>query len=232
MNWALDNIESDSEWVLRLDADERLTPELHYFLGAGLDNLSPDVTAVVVRLRIYFLGRWIRHGGMYPVWLLRVWRRRCGRCEDRWMDEHVAISSGQSLRIRADLIHDNKKPLEDWIDKHNRYAARECRDLTSGHKTSTQLSGEARSKRWMKENLYGRLPVFTRAWLYWSYRYFLRFGFLDGAEGFAYHFFQALWYRSLVDVKVLESRSIQRETQKLLVTSVTSSEQKRLANIQ
>ncbi|MGD0497912.1 MAG: glycosyltransferase family 2 protein [Bryobacteraceae bacterium] len=204
-NWALDNISSSAGWVLRLDADEALTPELRDELNR-LAGAPASVAGGMVRLRIHFLGRWIRHGGMYPTWLLRVWRRGAGRCEDRWMDEHVSLDSGATVKIHADLVHENRKGLTHWIEKHNGYAIRECRDLSSRHPTSDRLHGQAKAKRRLKEGFYRRFPLFIRAWLYWAYRYLLRAGFLDGAEGFAYHFFQALWYRSLVDAKLLELR--------------------------
>jgi glycosyltransferase involved in cell wall biosynthesis len=206
MNWAIQNIQTDAPWIMRLDADEILSPELRAAIRDRLPLLSETVSAAMVRLRTHFLGRWIRRGGMYPLWLLRIWRRGAAMCEERWMDEHMVLRSGQVVRLQADLIHDNRKSLDEWISKHIGYAAREARDLCAAA-TSRGLSGQAGRKRWFKENLYQRVPLFLRAWLYWFYRYFLRLGFLDGPEGFAYHFLQALWYRSLVDAKVLESRS-------------------------
>jgi glycosyltransferase involved in cell wall biosynthesis len=206
MNWALDYIPATASWILRLDADERLTPGLRSFISEHLKSVPSGVAGIALRRRNYFLGRWIRHGGMYPIWLLRIWRRGMGRCEDRWMDEHIAIAGGRSIRVPADIIHDNQAPLADWIEKHNSYAARECRDLASPQPSASGLQGQARVKRWMKENIYGHAPLLARAWLYWFYRYFLRLGFLDGVEGFLFHFFQGLWYRSLVDAKMLEAR--------------------------
>ena len=204
MNWAIKNIQSDAEWLMRIDADEALTPDLARALVDRLPALPVQVSAARVRLRIHFLGRWIRHGGMYPVWLLRIWRRGAALCEERWMDEHMVVNGGSVLEIEADLIHDNRKDLVDWLSKHIGYAAREARDLRSAQSTAGGLSGQASRTRWLKEKVYARTPPFTRAWLYWAYRYFVRLGFLDGAEGFAYHFFQALWYRSLVDATMLE----------------------------
>ena len=205
-NWALDNIETSADWILRLDADEMLTPELWEALRTGLPRMSADVCGILVRLRIHFLGRWIRHGGMYPIWLLRVWRRGSGRCEERWMDEHVSLTSGRAVKIQADLIHESRNGLNHWMQKHLGYAVRECRDISSGESTSASLRGQAKTTRWLKEKLYGRCPLYARAWLYWIYRYFVRAGFLDGAEGFTYHFFQALWYRSLIDAHLFELR--------------------------
>ncbi len=71
-------------------------------------------------------------------------------------------------------------------------------------------SGQAKLKRFIKEKLYNRLPIFVRPTFYFIYRYFFRLGFLDGKEGFAYHFMQGLWYRCLVDLKVFEAEKVIR----------------------
>ena len=206
-NWALAQIETPAKWVFRLDADERVSPELSHSIRNSLPQLPEDVTGAYIALRILFLGRWIRHGGMYPTWLLRVWRRGIGRCEDRWMDEHIALEHGTCCHLAGDLIHENQKGIDSWIQKHNGYATREARDvMQSQGDTSGRLSGQAANKRWIKENAYAKLPLFWRAWWYWAYRYFLLLGFLDGREGALFHFFQGLWYRSLVDAKVIEAR--------------------------
>jgi len=208
-NWALDNVPASADWVIRLDADEVLSPALRSFIASRLECVPDEVTGIEIPRQVCFMGRSIRHGGVYPLWLLRIWRRGSGRCEDRWMDEHMRLTSGRMLRVKADLLHSNYKGLKDWLVKHVGYAERECLDLSRPGDTSVHLHRQARRKRWLKEHVYSRLPLFARAWLYWAYRYFLRLGFLDGPEGFAYHFLQALWYRSLVDAVLLERRSAQ-----------------------
>jgi glycosyltransferase involved in cell wall biosynthesis len=205
-NWALNHIESGAEWILRIDADERLSEELQQELQQRLSGLPNDVTGLVVPLRIRFLGRTIRHGASYPVWLLRLWRRGAGRCEDTWMDEHIVLSQGQVLKLRGDLIHEIPKNLSEWTLKHDGYATRECKDILAGTEGGVRSpSGpQARLRRLLKQRFYLRLPAFYRAFFYWFYRYFLRLGFLDGKEGLIYHFLQAFWYRFLVDAKLYE----------------------------
>jgi glycosyltransferase involved in cell wall biosynthesis len=206
-NWALDNIQSGAEWILRIDADERLSQELRRELQGRLSHLANEVTGLLVPLRIHFLGRPMRHGASYPVWLLRVWKKGSGRCEDAWMDEHIVLSQGRALKIRGDLIHDIPKSLSEWTLKHDGYASRECRQiLTPAGDECLPTSPQARLKRQLKKGLYLRLPAFSRAFFYWFYRYFLRLGFLDGKEGLIYHFLQAFWYRFLVDAKLYEVR--------------------------
>ena len=96
LNWALDHIPMDSLWLLRLDADERFTPELAEELQTKLSGPTDNVTGFYVKRRVHFMGRWIRHGGYYPTWLLRVWKRGAARCEDRLMDEHMVLSEGEA----------------------------------------------------------------------------------------------------------------------------------------
>ena len=209
-NWALDNIPTRAPWILRIDADERLHPRLASELTRVLAQVPGDVTGLVVPLRVRFLGRDLRFGDAYPVWLLRLWRRGEGRCEDRCMDEHIVLAWGRTLRVHGDLIHDVSKNLTQWIAKHNWYATRECADIQSVG-PSLVLDDAAGIRRRLKQSVYLRLPPFYRAFAYWFYRYFLRLGLLDGTPGLIYHFLQAFWYRFLVDAKLFEDRQKRRD---------------------
>jgi len=203
-NWAVDNVPSAAEWVLRIDADERIGDRLRKALATVLREAPGDVTGFEMARRIRFLGRELRYGDTYPVWLLRVWRRGEGGCEDTWMDEHIVLRRGKVRRVQGDLIHDIPKDLTEWTEKHNWYASRECQDITS-HEATAALEGQAGTKRWLKQNVYLRFPLFYRALFYWFYRYFLKLGFLDGRQGLVYHFLQGFWYRFLVDAKLYEA---------------------------
>jgi glycosyltransferase involved in cell wall biosynthesis len=212
-NWGLEHIDFDTDWIMRLDADEEVTIELVDALKKKLPSLPPEVTGITVRRQVHFMGRWIRHGGYYPTWLLRVFRRGVGRCEALWMDEHIALDHGETIRLPHDIIDRNNKDLTFWTDKHNRYSNREARDMlaqsSSMEREGRQLAPalrqtQAQSRRWLKKNVYGRTPLFLRALLYFIYRYLIRFGFLDGKEGLIFHFLQGFWYRFLVDAKLYE----------------------------
>lgn len=207
-NWALENIPSSAQWILRIDADERIGPRQRNELRAALRESPEDVAGIEVSRRIRFLGRELRYGDTYPIWLLRVWRRGQGRCEDTWMDEHIMLRAGKVRRVQGDLIHDIPKDLTEWTLKHNWYASRECQDIRS-REAAASLEGQAGMKRWLKKNVYLRFPLFYRAFLYWFYRYFLKFGFLDGTQGLIYHFLQGFWYRFLVDAKLYERSQIE-----------------------
>jgi glycosyltransferase involved in cell wall biosynthesis len=212
-NWGLDHCDFGTDWVMRMDADEELLPELVEALRGFLEQPDPDVTGVYIRRRVYFMGRWIRHGSYYPTWLLRVFRTGVGRCEALWMDEHIVLSRGRSIEIAADIIDKNNKDLTFWTDKHNKYASREVRDIVERRRDAADGvlesglgQGQASQRRWLKDNVYSRMPLFVRPFLYFFYRYFVRLGFLDGREGLIFHFLQGFWYRFLVDAKLYEWR--------------------------
>jgi len=207
-NWALDNLPITTDWILRLDADERVTPELRDELIRKLPTLSKGITALYVRRRVYFMGRWIKHGGYYPTWLLRLWRKRKARYEERAMDEHVILSEGKTLRLKHDIIDWNHKGLSFWVEKHNQFASREMQAILATYNDQLELNvsylapsvvgTQEQRKRWLKERVYLRMPLFFRSFLYFLYRYFFRLDFLDGKEGLIFHFLQCFWYRFLV----------------------------------
>jgi len=208
-NWALDNISSGAEWVLRIDADERIDDRQRQELRDALRQAPAEVTGYEIARRIRFLGRELRYGNTYPVWLLRVWRRGEGRFEETWMDEHIVLKRGEVRRVPGDLIHEIPKDLTEWTSKHNWYASRECRDVTT-HEVAERLAGQAGTNQWLKQDVYLRFPPFYRAFFYWFYRYFLRLGFLDGTPGLVYHILQGFWYRFLVDSKLYEAGMMSR----------------------
>jgi glycosyltransferase involved in cell wall biosynthesis len=211
--WALDNSPINSSWVMRLDADEYVEKDLALKINALLDCLPSDVTGVNLNRKTIFLGRWIRHGGRYPLILLRIWRRGAARVEDRFMDEHIFLTHGRAVSIGGGFADDNLRDLTYFIDKHNRYATQEALEyLISRHKLLPRTSGvTARStsrqtvfKRYAKELALKALPFEVSALGYFFYRYIIRAGFLDGRKGLVYHFLQGFWYRFLVGAKARE----------------------------
>ena len=217
-NWALTQLGADTEWVLRIDADEVLTPALTEEIRTRLPGIGPEIDGVYWGRRMTFQGRLIRHGGVFPVRVLRLFRHGRGQCENRWMDEHIKVA-GPTADFAGEMIDDNLNSLTWWTDKHNRYASREAVDLLNleyrfmPHDTVASLRGgkQAGVKRWLKERVYARLPGGFRAFAYFFYRYVLRLGFLDGQAGTAFHFLQGFWYRYLVDAKVVEVKRYMRE---------------------
>jgi glycosyltransferase involved in cell wall biosynthesis len=222
-NWGLDNMGIDSKWVMRMDADEEITPSLAAAIRGFLAKPPMDVAGVYVRRRVYFMGQWIRHGGYYPTWLLRIFRNGQGRCETLFMDEHIVVTGGRTTSIHEDIIDKNNKDLTFWTNKHNMYASREVKDILNkeqggsdrfenrGTVQASVTGHQDSTRRWVKDKIYLRTPLFLRPFLYFIYRYFLRLGFLDGTRGLIFHFLQAFWYRFLVDAKLYEYRLQQRQ---------------------
>jgi len=194
-NWALDNLEIKNEWILRLDADEYLTEELKHEITETPKNIPEGINGFYMKRRVYFMGKWIKHGGYYPYWILRLFKKGTARSESKAMDEHIVLLSGSAGKLKNDFVDDNKKDLTWWIAKHNDYASREAADF---------LANDFGSK---KKRHYYSLPPFLRAFLYFVYRYFIRLGFLDGKEGLIFHFLQGFWYRFLIDAKIYERKS-------------------------
>jgi hypothetical protein len=210
----LDNAAIQTTWVMRLDADEVVTPDLAHAMRLQLAEENSTVNGYTINLRRVFFGKWLKHGALYPVKLLRIWRNNQGRCETRWMDEHIKVN-GDVRHINADFADDNLNNITWWTSKHNNYATREAIELLMLENKlalpvvlEVSMSKNVKVKRWIKINIYNRLPLGARAFSYFIYRYFLRLGFLDGWQGLVFHVLQGFWYRFLVDVKVYELRQL------------------------
>lgn len=226
-NWALEYIPIDTDWVLRLDADEVVTNNLAREIKNRLPRLPESVAGVYLYRRMTFVGRPIRWGGVFPVRVLRIFRHGRGQCENRWMDEHIKVF-GSTVDFEGDIIDNNLNSLTWWTDKHNKYASRDAVDLLNleygfmPHDSVAQLRGESQAgfKRWLKERVYHRLPGGFRAFAYFFYRYVIRLGFLDGQAGTAFHFLQGFWYRYLVDAKVAEVKRYMRANDAHVVVAI------------
>lgn len=210
-NWALDNLPIQTSWILRLDADEYMTPELISEMNHKLPSLGTEVSAVVLPLGRAFMGRILKHGIVTGIEMIRLFRKGKARYEYRLMDEHLSISEGEIVSFSHKFVDDNRMPIAHFIDKHNGYSSREAAllldaeyhliDYSEGD--SSQYCEYVRQKRMQKQK-YARFPLFWRAFGYFLYRYVLKLGFLDGKEGFLWDFLQGWWYRTLVDAKVFE----------------------------
>ena len=213
-NWGLDNGNIRGDWVLRIDADEYLTEALRQSLQREVlsGHVVPDVSGLYLHRVMTFGGRAIRWGGCGRSFMLRLFRRGQGRCEERWMDEHISLLGGRTQRLAGELVDENLNNIGWWIAKHNNYATREAIDLLNLRfgfepytpRVSMDEGSQASRKRWFKEKVYSRLPTGFRAALFFGWRYVGQLGFLDGKAGLVFHFMQSFWYRFLVDVKVDE----------------------------
>lgn len=212
-NWAMEHAGLDSAWLMRLDADEVIEGDLGAEIARELPALGPEVVGVNLKRKHIFLGRWIRHGGRYPLVLLRIWRTGHGRVEDRWMDEHVVVGAGRIVTFGGGFADHNLNDLSYFTDKHNKYSTREAieaigrrRRLFEQRDSGLEHGGsaQARLKRRIKNHVYNKIPYPISATAYFLFRMIFQLGVLDGRAGLVYHGLQGLWYRFLVGAKVAE----------------------------
>lgn len=210
-NWALDNVPISTEWILRLDADEYLTPELIEEIKLKLPNVPEGINGIMLPLKNVWMGKPLKHGGA-TIKILRLFRNGYGRYEPRMMDEQLEISEGEISEFEHPFADDNLNDLNWWTTKHLGYSNREAAELLdvefnlSGRAADgnlSNLSPDARHRRELKLK-YAKQPLFWRSFAYFIYRYFVKGGFLEGKEGFLRHFLQGWWYRTLVDAKIFE----------------------------
>ena len=213
--WGLDNCPIETEWVMKMDADEFILPELACEINSQLKSVSKDISGIYVKRRVNFMGRWIKHGGYYPTWLLRIWRYKDGVMEQRWMDEHIKLTTGNTVKFEYDIVDDNKNDLTWWTTKHNHYSTKEAVDILNtihGFRNYDEIEpnifGSQEQRKRQFKHIYARLPLFLRPFIYFIWRYFIKFGFLDGKQGLIWHFLQGFWYRFLVDAKISEIYAI------------------------
>jgi len=198
--WAMDTLPLAHDWVLLLDADEVLTPDLTAEIRRAIQ--STEINGYYISLRMYFLGRVLRHSDA-SFWKLSLFRRGKGKYECRLMDqdasmadmevhEHVFVE-GKTARLQHPLIHHNIESLSRYIQKHDEYSNWEARVLSQesvADEISPSLFGtQAQRRRWLKQKLFAvpGSPV-----LLFLYRYVFRLGFLDGIPGLIYCGFQAV----------------------------------------
>lgn len=218
-NWALDNTNISTKWTMRLDADERLTPALIDELESLMnEHEHDDVNGITMEAWLYFMGKRLKYGGPQKRKLM-VFKTGIGRIEDREMDEHTYLTEGTSVSAKEKFLHYDFKNLTFFIDKMNWYASREVKDYFDyiNHKNEDDNLNDTTisNTRRKKFGIYYKLPKFVRSWLLFIYVYIFRLGFLDGKEGYIYHYMYSRWYRLLVDAKIHEEEKLlKRESSK------------------
>jgi glycosyltransferase involved in cell wall biosynthesis len=210
-NWATDTLPLRHEWELHLDADERLSDELASEINALMTAGPPDdIAGYHIPRLVHFHGRALRHGGMYPIYHLRLFRHGRGRCEMRKYDQHFFVD-GRTAQLKAPMIDDIRQPLGEWTARHNRWADAEVEELLNpGDQVIRAGAGDPIAEKRAQRAWYYRQPLFFRAFLLFLYRYFWKLGFLDGTEGMIFYVLQTFWFRFLVDAKLYERRKARR----------------------
>lgn len=207
-NWAQENVPLSHDWVFHIDADERVSPELVDRLRELFSETSQatqDYAGFMVRRKIIFFGKPIIHGGLYPTYHCRIFRKQFGRCEDREYDQHFFVD-GKTRALEADLLELTAVSLFSWTARHNKWAQMEARQLLKGFEEHDAalvqpkiIGSPIERRRWLRSSVYTRAPMFFRSLLYFLTRYVLRGGFLDGTPGLIYHVLQGFWFRFYVD---------------------------------
>ncbi len=211
VNWALSNIKFKTKWMLRIDADEYLTNDLKKNLIKSFNKINKNISGIIINRKVKFLDKEINYGGTSPHKSLRIWKTGLGKCENVFMDEQIIVK-GKIINIDGFLIDENLNSLSWWIEKHKKYAVREAINYFS-EKSNLQkyrkiTNNKAMIKKYLKQNVYYKLPIFIRPIILFFYKFFLKLGFLTGWQGLLYCILQTLWYRFLVDVNILKIKKL------------------------
>ena len=209
-NWAIDTLAIEAPWILILDADESVTPELREQLLAIAARPVAEVqeSAFHINRFFVFLGGVIRHCGYYPSWNVTFFKRGRARYEEREVHEHM-VADGPVGFVHADLEHNDRRPLEHHIAKHNRYSSMEARAIFAERSSVSQglparfLGGPLERRRWIKRYVYPRLPAKFAFRFLWMY--LLKLGFLDGVTGWRFCLFISA-YELQIEQKLVELR--------------------------
>jgi glycosyltransferase involved in cell wall biosynthesis len=205
-NWALENVAFAYEWILSVDADERVRPELAIEITDLLKSDGNGNQGFYVNRQFIFMGRWLRRGGLYPSWSIRLFRKNA-RFEHRLVNEHVMLKGGIGY-VKEPLEHHDLRSLSDWVAKHNKYATLEAqeflRERNQRDPMARFLGGAVERKRWIKARVWNRAPLLFRPFMFLLRNYFFKRGFLDGKPGFIYHVLWSFWYPFLIDAKIVE----------------------------
>jgi glycosyltransferase involved in cell wall biosynthesis len=212
-NWALDNLPVSTDWIMNLDADHRVTPELAHELRLIFSSsISDTMNGFMASRRTIFMNKWIKNGGHYPVYHAILFRKGFGCCEDRIYDQHFVVN-GETQILHGDIIDIITDSLSNFTARHNKWATLEAEEAMQFIGDTAKKSviipnrkgNPIEQRRWLRMKYY-TYPIFFRAFAYFIYRYFIKLGMMDGKEGLIFHFLQGFWFRFLVDAKIYEAK--------------------------
>ncbi|TDQ08633.1 exosortase Y [Pedobacter metabolipauper] len=241
MQWdyALKNFKIDTPWIIGLDADQIITPELHQLLYNFRDDAHHGINGIYFNRKNYFKGKWIKHGGFYPKYQLKMFRSGIGYSDQNEnMDHRFQVPGKTIIWKNGHLIEENLKDntISFWIEKHNKYSSllaeeeierkaqrkRKARSERGEHgergeHTESPSFKVIRPKLWGMPNehnawlkrLWWNSPKYIRVFLYFTHRMIFQLGILDGKTGIIYHFLQGFWFRLIVDIKIDEMQAKQ-----------------------
>ncbi len=205
-NWAQKNLPLKNEFVFHIDADEWVSKKLMDELFNIFENKEFEkYDGFLIPRKTIFYGKWIKYGGHFPRYHLRIFKKDKGKCEKREYDQHF-ICEGKIKKLKNSIVNDIGNDISNFIIKHVRWANLEAKSILNqdGEIIPSLKGNPIQRMRWLRKNVYLKFPLFLRAFLYFLYRYFIKLGFLDGVEGLIFHFLHAFWFRFIVDVKIWE----------------------------
>jgi glycosyltransferase involved in cell wall biosynthesis len=212
-DYALKNFDVTTPWVICLDADQLLTQELKQQLLNFKNEDYTDVNGIYFNRKNFFKGKWIKHGGYFPIYLLKMFRFGVGYSDlNENMDHRFIVSGKTVIWKKVCLIEENLKEnnISFWIAKHNRYsdllAQEEVERINNLRSQIVQpkFFGSPDERTAGLKKLWWKLPRYTRPMLYFAHRFIFKLGFLDGRTGIIFHFMQGYWFRLVVDIKIDE----------------------------
>ena len=212
-DFALKNFQVKTPWVICLDADQEVTPELKTKLQNFKDEEYQNINGIYFNRKNFFKGKWIKHGGYYPFYLLKMFRFGIGFSDTNEAMDHRFNAPGGSIVWKDGIIKEEnlkENQIRFWIEKHNRYS-----DLSAMEEVERMQNARGQTeqprfwgtpnqrKAWFKRQWW-RLPRYVRPGLYFTQRMIFQLGILDGRTGVIFHFLQAFWFRLVVDIKIDE----------------------------
>jgi len=210
LNFAINNYPFDTNWILRVDCDELLSEDLISEINTShLLDFNSDISGFYIKRKVKFFNKILNYGNINPIYLLRLWKRGKGICDDKLMDEKIIVADSKTAKLVNIIIDNNLNNLTWWTNKHNNYSNREALEILKFKylATTNSFKGDYYSFDYIifiLKTIYNNSPIFVRSFLLFIYSYFLKLGILDGIPGFIWNVLQVFWYRYLVDVKVYE----------------------------
>ncbi len=211
LNFGLEKNPYRSRWIIRIDADEYFDQNFIKFLKSeAIKNIADDVDGIYINRKLYFMGQWMKYGGIYPGKIIRIMRPGRVSFEHKILDEHVEVKNFEVIDI--DIIDNPLYDLTHWLQKHIRYAEAYRYGYFSKKFSSRVVpkKGQSRFKAFL-QNTFLKSPPFLRCFMYWLYRYFIKCGFLDGMRGLIFITLQAFFYRFLIDALIYEQMHAKKQ---------------------
>lgn len=222
-DYALKNFDIKTPWVIGLDADHIVTPELRERLANFRDKDHQDINGIYFNRKNFFKGRWLKHGSYYPFYQLKLIRYGIGYSDLNENMDHRFVVPGETVIWKdAHILEENLKEnkISFWIEKHNRYSDQVAHEEVERiqqirlQTVKPHFWGSPDGRRARLKQLWWQLPRYVRPMLYFTYRMFFQLGILDGRTGVIFHFLQGFWFRLVIDIKIDEIIQQQKKIEK------------------